>query len=59
MVDAELSLLPAHEIAADADHQLSHALPQLAGATVHTDPASHPGAHCHTDLSHQRRAASV
>jgi cation diffusion facilitator family transporter len=55
VVDAELSLLAAHEIAADAEHQLTHAVPRLTTATVHTDPASHPGAHHHTDLSHRRR----
>jgi cation diffusion facilitator family transporter len=55
VVDASLTLVAAHEIAADAEHQLTHALPQLATATVHTDPHSHPGAHHHTDLSHRRR----
>jgi cation diffusion facilitator family transporter len=55
VVDADLSLLAAHEIAADAEHQLTHAVPRLTTATVHTDPASHPGAHHHTDLSHRRR----
>jgi cation diffusion facilitator family transporter len=55
VVDADLSLVAAHEIAADAEHQLTHAVPRLTTATVHTDPASHPGAHHHPDLSHQRR----
>ncbi|NYF55348.1 cation diffusion facilitator family transporter [Micromonospora purpureochromogenes] len=55
VVDANLSLVAAHEIAADAEHQLTHAVPRLTTATVHTDPDSHPGAHHHTDLSHQRR----
>ncbi|MEO3778160.1 cation diffusion facilitator family transporter [Micromonospora sp. B11E3] len=55
VVDANLSLVAAHEIAADAEHQLTHAVPRLAGATVHTDPDSHPGGHHHTGLSHQRR----
>ena len=57
VVDADLSLVAAHEIAADAEHQLTHAVPRLTSATVHTDPASHPGAHHHPDLSHQRRQA--
>jgi len=56
VVDASLSLVAAHDIAADAEHQLTHAVPRLATATVHTDPDSHPGAHHHIDLSHQRRA---
>src|SRR5690349_21242637 len=55
VVDDHLTVRQAHEIAADAEHQLGHAIAQLAGATVHTDPASHPGAHHHVNLSHQRR----
>jgi cation diffusion facilitator family transporter len=55
VVDAGLSLLAAHEIAADAEHQLTHHVPRLAGATVHVDPATHPGAEHHADLSHERR----
>ncbi|MGS2613657.1 cation diffusion facilitator family transporter [Micromonospora sp. LZ34] len=58
VVDAHLSLVSAHEIAADAEHQLTHAIPRLTTATVHTDPDSHPGGHHHTDLSHQRRQIS-
>jgi cation diffusion facilitator family transporter len=59
VVDADLSLMAAHEIAADAAHQLTHAVPRLTAATVHTDPASHAGAHHHGDLSHQRRQLPV
>lgn len=55
VVDADLTLLAAHEIAADAEHQLTHHVPRLTGATVHVDPASHPGADYHTGLSHERR----
>ncbi|TDO41865.1 cation diffusion facilitator family transporter [Paractinoplanes brasiliensis] len=55
VVDAHLSLLAAHEIAADAEHQLTHRVPRLTGATVHVDPDSHPGDDCHTGLSHHRR----
>jgi cation diffusion facilitator family transporter len=58
VVDADLTLVAAHGIAADAEHQLTHAVPKLTTATVHTDPASHPGAHHHMDLSHQRRAVA-
>jgi cation diffusion facilitator family transporter len=56
VVDDHLSLLNAHEVAADAEHQLVHAIPRLSGATLHTDPARHAGDHHHIDLSHQRRA---
>jgi len=58
VVAADLTLLAAHRIAADAEHQLTHAVPRLTSATVHTDPASHPGAHHHVDLSHERRGHS-
>ncbi|WP_199562336.1 cation diffusion facilitator family transporter [Micromonospora deserti] len=51
VVNADLTLVTAHEIAADAEHQLTHAVPRLTTATVHTDPDSHPGRHHHTDLS--------
>jgi cation diffusion facilitator family transporter len=37
-VDRELSLMAAHEIAASAEHRLSHALPHLARTTVQTYP---------------------
>jgi divalent metal cation (Fe/Co/Zn/Cd) transporter len=56
VVDDDLSLLQAHEVAADAEHQLAHAIPRLAGATLHTDPFRHAGDHHHVDLSHDRRA---
>jgi cation diffusion facilitator family transporter len=55
VVDARLSLLDAHAIAADAGHQLAHGVPRLVSATVHVDPDSHPGEAHHTGLSHDRR----
>jgi cation diffusion facilitator family transporter len=55
VVDAGLSLPAAHEIAADAEHQLTHRIPRLSAATVHVDPDSHPGHDHHTGLSHERR----
>jgi len=55
VVDARLSLLDAHEIAADAGHRLTHGVPRLVSATVHVDPDSHPGEAHHTGLSHDRR----
>jgi len=56
VVDDHLTLLQAHEVAADAEHQLAHAIPRLTGATLHTDPACHAGDEHHVDLSHHRRA---
>jgi cation diffusion facilitator family transporter len=55
VVDAGLSLLQAHEIAADAEHQLTHAIPRLDSATMHVDPATHVGRAQHVELSHHRR----
>jgi len=55
VVDADLSLITAHEIAADAEHQLTHQVARLTDATVHVDPASHPGDDHHSGLSHDRR----
>ncbi|TQS46494.1 cation transporter [Cryptosporangium phraense] len=52
VADADLTLVAAHELAARVEHQLSHAIPQLGGATVHVDPASHPGAAHHDELAH-------
>ena len=59
VVDADLSLLQAHEIAADAEHQLTHAIPRLASATMHTDPSTHIGAAEHPELSHNRRTSTA
>jgi cation diffusion facilitator family transporter len=58
VVDADLSLIQAHEVAADAEHQLTHHVPRLTGATVHTDPACHVGPAHHADLSHRRQLAT-
>jgi cation diffusion facilitator family transporter len=55
VVDSRLTLLAAHEIAADVEHQLTHHIPRLTSATVHVDPDSHPGGEHHTGLSHDRR----
>jgi cation diffusion facilitator family transporter len=55
VVDSRLTLIAAHEIAADAEHQLTHRVPRLTGATVHVDPDSHPGDRHHGELSHARR----
>ena len=56
VVDAGLSLREAHEIAADAEHQLTHAIPRLHSATMHIDPDTHVGAAEHEELSHHRRS---
>ena len=38
-VTSSLTIEQAHAIALDAEHELTHALPHLAAATVHLDPA--------------------
>ncbi|MEV6303101.1 cation diffusion facilitator family transporter [Actinoplanes sp. NPDC051861] len=45
VVDATLSLVAAHEIAADAEHRLTH-VPRLTRATIHVDPDTHPHPAC-------------
>lgn len=43
VVDGELSVREAHEVAVDAEHTLLHAVPKLTAALVHADPAVVPG----------------
>ncbi|MWA08578.1 cation diffusion facilitator family transporter [Streptomyces sp. BA2] len=43
VVDGELSVWEAHEVAVDAEHALLHAVPKLTAALVHADPAATPG----------------
>ncbi|MEU6674342.1 cation diffusion facilitator family transporter [Streptomyces sp. NPDC046925] len=43
VVDGELSVRDAHEVAVDAEHALLHAVPKLTAALVHADPAAAPG----------------
>jgi cation diffusion facilitator family transporter len=44
LVDDEITLRHAHEIAEEAEHRLVHGLPRLQRVTIHTDPlhATHP-----------------
>lgn len=42
VVDADLTLLAAHEIGADAEHHLTHHVPHLAAAMVHVRPGAGP-----------------
>ncbi|MFC8126328.1 cation diffusion facilitator family transporter [Streptomyces sp. NPDC057302] len=43
VVDGELTVREAHEVAVDAEHALLHAVPKLTAALVHADPAAVPG----------------
>jgi cation diffusion facilitator family transporter len=56
VVDARLSLMAAHEIAADAEHQLTQHVPRLTEASVHVDPDTRPGSGHHLRISHTRVA---
>jgi cation diffusion facilitator family transporter len=54
VVDHDLSLLQAHAVAVEAEHQLIHRLPRLRAATVHADPDSSDGADHHVPLASHR-----
>ncbi|GAA1069590.1 cation diffusion facilitator family transporter [Kitasatospora nipponensis] len=52
-VDGTLSVRAAHRLAVEAEHALLHALPRLAGALVHADPApTRGGGDPHAALAH-------
>ena len=53
VVDAQLTVVQAHELAVAAEHALIHAVPRLTAATVHTDHLTAPGLHDpHAPLAH-------
>jgi cation diffusion facilitator family transporter len=54
VVDHDLSLLQAHDVAVEAEHQLIHQLPRLRAATVHADPDNFDGADHHAPLASHR-----
>lgn len=54
MVDPDLSLVDAHEIAVDAEHRLLHAVPRLGSAIVHADPQPRAGVDHHEVVAHHR-----
>jgi cation diffusion facilitator family transporter len=53
-VDDTLSVVKAHAIADEAQHQLIHRVPRLDDATVHVNPAALPGINYHTATGHHR-----
>ncbi|MFD1657325.1 cation diffusion facilitator family transporter [Streptomyces caeni] len=56
VVDGEVSVRRAHDIAVEAEHALMHAVPRLASALVHADPAPAPGeTDPHLALAHHTR----
>ena len=52
VVDADLSVVQAHDIAELAHHRLLHEVPRLSDALVHTDPCDHDGADHHRQTAH-------
>ena len=54
IVDAGASAVQAHQVAVNAEHNLLHALPQLAAALVHTDPQAKAGHDHHAVLASHR-----
>jgi cation diffusion facilitator family transporter len=53
-VDDSLSVVAAHAIADEAQHQLIHRVPRLDDATVHVNPSTQPGVDHHTATGHHR-----
>lgn len=43
VVDGDLTVRQAHQVAVDAEHALLHSVPRLTAALVHADPAPEPG----------------
>ena len=56
VVDGQLSVRDAHEVAVSAEHTLMHAIPQLAAALVHADPLPGDREDPHALLAHHRQA---
>ncbi|WP_433331545.1 cation diffusion facilitator family transporter [Spirillospora sp. CA-294931] len=54
VVDSRATVVQAHRIAVDAEHNLLHALPRLAGAVVHPDPQSDDDTDHHAVLATHR-----
>jgi divalent metal cation (Fe/Co/Zn/Cd) transporter len=56
VVDPDLSLVAAHDIATAAKHPLLHDVPRLVGATVHVSPRDTTGHDYHASLAHHPAA---
>ena len=52
VVDRDLDVAAAHDIAEDAHHALLHELPMLTSAVVHIDPCGHDGSDPHAGTAH-------
>lgn len=54
VVDSAMSLLQAHAIAHDAQHNLLHQVPKLTDATIHVNPRSDDEIDHHAQVAHHR-----
>jgi cation diffusion facilitator family transporter len=54
IVDADASVVEAHQVAVSAEHDLLHALPRLTAALVHADPQPRDGTDHHAALAPHR-----
>jgi len=54
VVDDDLDVIRAHDIATDAQHRLLHAIPKLVGATVHVSPKADGNTDHHAVLAHHQ-----
>ncbi|MBO2449266.1 cation transporter [Actinomadura barringtoniae] len=54
VVDPATTVVEAHRVAVEAEHNLLHALPRLTGAIVHPDPEDHDGIDHHAMLAGHR-----
>jgi cation diffusion facilitator family transporter len=52
VANCDITLSQAHAIGEDARHAMLHAVPKLAGVTVHVDPLHPDGHDAHADLAH-------
>jgi cation diffusion facilitator family transporter len=51
VVNPDITAVQAHQVTVTAEHDLLHAIPRLAAALVHADPASHDGTDPHRVLA--------
>jgi cation diffusion facilitator family transporter len=54
VVDADSTILQAHQVAVDVEHALIHAIPRLSAAHVHADPYASEGVDHHGALAGHR-----
>ncbi len=54
VVDPAATVVEAHRVAAEAEHNLIHAIPRLTAAIVHADPLPHDGVDHHAVLDGHR-----